>query len=166
MDNKFFDVRIFHHSCPSNSNQEITSCYKKHEGEKKRSYNACILNVEKATFTPLVFSTHGGMGKEAKAFHKRLASLISTKRDILYSDVMSYVRRRLRFCILRSCLAAIRGYRGKPSYYFFFIENFKIITIIIYTINEYNQGNNLRAAKTKICAASCTFKHMVPRNQL
>ena len=95
---------------------EIGSAYKKHEGEKKRGYNARVLNVEKATFTPLVFSTHGGMGKEAEAFHKRLASLIATKRGQLYSDVMSFVRRRLRFCILRSCLAAIRGYRGKPCF--------------------------------------------------
>ena len=63
-----------------------------------------------------IYSTHGGMGKEAEAFHKRLASLIATKRGQLYSDVMSFVRRRLRFCILRSCLAAIRGYRGKPCF--------------------------------------------------
>ena len=67
--------------------------------------------------TPLVFSMHGGMGEEAEAYHKRLASLIATKRGQLYSDhVMSFVRRRLRFSILRSCLAAIRGYRGKPCF--------------------------------------------------
>ena len=116
MDKTFVDVRVFHHECPSNNKLEIGSAYKKHEGEKKRGYNARVLNVEKATFTPLVFSTHGGMGKEAEAFHKRLASLIATKRGQLYSDVMSFVRRRLRFCILRSCLAAIRGYRGKPCF--------------------------------------------------
>ena len=62
------------------------------------------------------FSTHEGMGEEATAYHKRLASLISIKRGHLYSDVMYFVRRRLRFCILRSCLAAIGGYRGKPCY--------------------------------------------------
>ncbi len=116
MDKTYFDVRVFHQGCPSNSKQAVKQTYKKHEDEKKRSYNARIINVEKSTFTPLVFSTHGGMGEEAAAYHKRLASLIATKRGHLYSDVMSFVRRRLRFCVLRSCLAAIRGYRGKQCY--------------------------------------------------
>ena len=106
--------RVFHDNCPSNSKTAPSLVYKKHEEEKKRCYNARILNVEKATFTPLVFSTHGGMGEEAVAFCKRIATLLSTKRGNLYSIVMSFVRRRLRFCILRSCLAAVRGYRGKP----------------------------------------------------
>ena len=79
MDKTFFDVRVFHHECPSNKNLDIAAAYKKHEGEKKRGYNARVLNVEKATFTPLVFSTHGGMGQEAEAFHKRLATLIAKK---------------------------------------------------------------------------------------
>ena len=74
------------------------------------------MNVEKATFTPLVFSTHGGMGQEAEAYHKKLASLIATKRGVLYSEAMVFVRRQLRFCILRSCLAAIRGYRGRRCF--------------------------------------------------
>ena len=114
MDKTFLDVRVFHHDCPSNNKEEAAKVYKKQEQEKKRSYNARILEVEKATFTPLVISTHGGMGEEAESFYKRLATLIANKRGHLYSEVMSFVRRRLRFCILRSCLAAIRGYRGKP----------------------------------------------------
>ncbi len=105
---------------------ELYIKHKKHEGEKKRGYNARVLNVEKATFTPLVFSTHGGMGQEAESFHKRLATLIATKRGQLYNDVMSFVRRRLRFCILRACLAAIRGYRGKPCY----VDTFADINLI------------------------------------
>ena len=37
---------------------------KKHEQEKKRNYNRRIMNIENGTFTPLVFSVFGGMGKE------------------------------------------------------------------------------------------------------
>ena len=50
-------------------------------GEVRRvlEVNRRVLEVEKATFTPLVFSTTGGMGKEAEKFHKRLAALISEK---------------------------------------------------------------------------------------
>ena len=32
---------------------------------------------------------------------------------ILYSEAVSYVRRRIRFSILRTTLIALRGYRGK-----------------------------------------------------
>ena len=55
------------------------------------------------------------MGKEAEKFHKRLAALISEKRMTPYSDCMSYLRRKLSFCLLRTVLAALRGYRGKAA---------------------------------------------------
>ena len=74
-----------------------------------------VLNKEKCSFTPLVFSTHGGNGPEADRFHKRLATLIAKKRNILYSEAVSYVRRRVRFSILRTTLIALRGYRGKDA---------------------------------------------------
>ena len=61
LDKTFLDVRVFHHDCPSNSNQKTPAVYRKHEQEKKRGYNARIIEVEKATFTPLVFSTHGSV---------------------------------------------------------------------------------------------------------
>ena len=71
-----------------------------------------ISQVEKATFTPLVFSTTGGMALEASQFLKHLAEKISLKKGQRYSDVMSFVRRRLRFDLLRTCIISIRGYRG------------------------------------------------------
>ena len=115
MDKVFFDIRIFHPGADSNKNHSPSAMYKKHENEKKRTYNSRIIEVEKSTFTPLVFSTSGGMGEEADSYHKRIASLISEKRGSLYSDAISYMRRRLRFCILRTTLIALRGYRGKKS---------------------------------------------------
>ena len=60
-------------------------------------------------------STFGGMGGEAHNFHKRIAMLISEKRNKRYSDVISYIRTRLRFCLLKSVLVAVRGVRGKTS---------------------------------------------------
>ena len=82
MDKTFFDIRVFHPGADSNKAPDIKMAYKKHESEKKRSYNSRVLEVEKGTFTPLVFSTTGGMGEEAAAFNKRLASLLSEKRVI------------------------------------------------------------------------------------
>ena len=115
VDKTFFDVRVFHPGAESNKTTTIEAAFEKHEQEKKRTYNRRILEIEKATFTPLVFSTTGGMGKEAEKFHKRLASLLSEKRMTPYSDCMSYLRRKLSFCLLRTVLAALRGYRGQPA---------------------------------------------------
>ena len=52
-----------------------------HEQEKKRAYNQRVLEVENGVFTPLVFSTSSGMGREASEFYKRLADRLSEKRD-------------------------------------------------------------------------------------
>ena len=88
--------------------------YKHHEHLKKRAYNARVLEVEKGTFTPLVFSTTGGMGTEAEHFVKQLAMKMTMKdQSSDYSNNMSFVRRRLRFDLLRTTLIAIRGFRGK-----------------------------------------------------
>ncbi len=114
MDKTFVDVRVFHHGAASNCTETLEMAYKKQEAEKKRKYNQRIIDVEKASFTPLVFSTSGGMSVECQRFHKQLASLIANKRGNSYSDTAAYIRRKLRFCILRTVLTAVRGYRGSP----------------------------------------------------
>ena len=111
MDKVYFDVRIFHPSAPSNAS--AGDPFHKHEMEKKRKYNQRIIDVEKATFVPLVFSTNGAMGNEADRFNKRLATLISIKRSISYSEAITFIRRKLRFSILKTSLIALRGYRGQ-----------------------------------------------------
>ena len=83
------------------------------EREKKLLYNDRIINTERGTFTPLVFSTTGGMAPECARMNKRLAELIATKKGEAYSQVMQHIRTRLRFALLRCTLVAIRGSRGK-----------------------------------------------------
>ena len=61
MDKTFTDVRIFHPHAPTNAKMAVAQMYRHHEHLKKRAYNARVLQVEKGTFTPLVFSTTGGM---------------------------------------------------------------------------------------------------------
>ena len=46
---------------------------------------------------------------------KRVAHLIAEKRGEEYSHVISFIRTKLRFSLLKSTLMAIRGNRGKPS---------------------------------------------------
>ena len=108
----FLDIRIMHPNAPSYQNKSIEQVYRTQEKEKKRMYNERVLQVEKASFTPIVGSTFGGMGIEAQKHHKRIATLIAEKRKENYADVINYIRTRLRFCLLKSVLTAVRGVRG------------------------------------------------------
>ena len=53
---------------------------KKHENEKKRQYAERVMEIEKGTFTPLVFTTTGRMADECVNYHCRLAELIANKK--------------------------------------------------------------------------------------
>ena len=68
--------------------------------------------MEHGTLTPLICSTTGGWGKEATRFHKQLANLIVEKRGESYNTVMTFIRKRLRFTLLRTILESLRGTRG------------------------------------------------------
>ena len=101
-----------HPKAPSYVDKNIDQVYTAHEKEKKRAYNERVIQMEKGTFIPIVMSTSEGVGHEADR-HKRIASLIVEKRRESYADVLSYIRTRLRFYLLKSVLIAIRGVRGK-----------------------------------------------------
>ena len=72
----FFNVRVFNPLAKSNS-QPISTCYRKHENEKKRAYEQRVREIEHGSFTPLVLSLTGDMGKAATVCYKRLASMIA-----------------------------------------------------------------------------------------
>ena len=61
----FLDIRIMHPNSPSYQHKPIEQVYVQHENEKKRAYNERVLQIEKGSFTPIVLSISGGMGKEA-----------------------------------------------------------------------------------------------------
>ena len=52
------------------------------EQEKKRAYNERSFQIDHGTFTPLVLSVNGSMGRESQKFYLRLAQMISEKRDL------------------------------------------------------------------------------------
>ena len=62
------------------------------------------MSVEHGTFTPLVFSLTGGEGSEAFMFHKHTAQKISAKNEENYDRVLSLIRCKFSFLILRSIL--------------------------------------------------------------
>ena len=97
----FTSIHVYTCSCKKNT---------KHENEKKRAYEQCILDVEHASFTPLVFSAAGGMAKQSTTFYKRLASLLADKWDHTYT--LYRLCCRLSFSLLRSAIQCIRGARS------------------------------------------------------
>ena len=46
------------------------------------------MEVEQATFTPLVFTITGGVAPECQVYHKRLAELLSAKKGEDYSTTI------------------------------------------------------------------------------
>ena len=107
----FFDVRVSHPNAESYKDLNIQQIHRKHEDEKKRLYANRVLEVERGTFTPLVFTTTGGMADECQRFHSRLAELISIKKGEEYSTTISWIRSKVSFALLRSALLCLRGSR-------------------------------------------------------
>jgi len=110
----FFDVRIFNPTAHSCRNQSLSACYRRHELEKRRHYEDRVNQIEHGCFTPLVFSSSGGMGPTASVFFKRLASLLSTKRNSHYGSVMSWIRCKISFSLIHSAILCLRGTRTRP----------------------------------------------------
>ena len=108
----FVDVTILNPLAPSYRHKSTTSLLRNAENEKKNKYAARIIQVEKGTFTPLVFSTLGGCGVEASCFIKRLIDLLSTKTRCTQSKTASFVRTKISFSIVKSTVLCVRGTRG------------------------------------------------------
>ena len=107
----FFDIRVCHPNAESYKDLTPKQIYRMHENEKKRMYNQRVTDIEQGTFTPLVFTTTGGMGEECKKYHSRLAELIAMKQGEKYSKTMAWIRAKISFSIIRSALLCLRGTR-------------------------------------------------------
>ena len=112
----FFDVRVFNPLAQSYNNQTLKAAHRLSENQKKREYRERVVNVEHGSFTPLVFSSLGGMSVECLHFYNRIADKISEKRDISTSKGRAWIRTKLSFCLLRSTHLCIRGSRTKRQY--------------------------------------------------
>ena len=80
----FFDVRVCHPNADSYRDLTPKEIYKKHENERKRQYAKKVMEIERGTFTPLVFTTTGGMVDECVKYQNRLAELIVNNQGESY----------------------------------------------------------------------------------
>ena len=91
---------------------ELSNIHKLHEEVKKGKYAERVNIIEHGTFTPLVFTTTGGMRKECKIYHNRLAELIAKlnkKRE--YHTKIAWKRAKTCCSLHRSSLVCLRGSR-------------------------------------------------------
>ena len=109
----FFDVRVFNPLAQCYFNSTIKAAHKANEKSKKREYNDRILQIEHGSFTPLVFSTFGGMSVECSNLYNKVAEKIAEKRDIASSMAKAWIRTKISFCLLRTTNLCIRGSRAK-----------------------------------------------------
>ena len=105
-----FDVRVTDTDQPSQRGMAPDKVLEKHEREKKDKYAAACA-ARQRSFTPLVFSVDGLLGKETSAAVKRLASLLSKKWSSKYSAVCGFLRARLSLALVRATGRCLRAER-------------------------------------------------------
>ena len=107
----FFDVKVTHVNSKTNQEKPTAAIFKEQESEKKRKYQQRVREVKMGSFTPLIFGTNGGMGEECKMFTKHLAEKLAEKDVEGYPFVISCLRTRVSYEILKSVNSNIRGSR-------------------------------------------------------
>ncbi|KAG0724825.1 hypothetical protein GWK47_039809 [Chionoecetes opilio] len=105
----FMDIRIFDPMAACHRELSLETAHQRNEQEKIRAYGERIQHVDQGSFTPLVFTTSGGMGPKAKCFYSRLADVMAEKKHQPRSHVVAWMRCRLSFSLLRSALLCLRG---------------------------------------------------------
>ena len=106
-----YDVRVAHLNAASGKCKSTELILLRRENEKKRVSSRGVIEIEQGVFPPLVFGTNGAMGKECATFHKILATKLAAKYNKPYSTIMSNLRTKIYFCLLKSSLLCLRGTR-------------------------------------------------------
>ena len=64
----------------------------------------------------MVYSVDGMACKEARAYEKRVASLLATKWDRRYSEMVGFVRGRMSLAVIRSNTMLLRSARADRAW--------------------------------------------------
>ena len=104
----FFDIKVFNPLAKRHVGQDLKKCFESNKREKKRAYNERVLEIEHGSFTPLVFSATGGMGRECTKFVSRLAEMIAYKQNKRYSEVITWLRRKISIGLCKAVESACK----------------------------------------------------------
>ena len=108
------EARIGYHSKKFLGNRangihmDTSTAYQLNEKEKKKNGSFTAI-VEHGSFTPIVMSTYGGIGKEDSKFCNSLARLLVGKKNQQRLVMTSRIRRNLTFPSINSTCMCIRG---------------------------------------------------------
>ena len=80
----------------------------------KTFMNHLVCAVEHGSFSPLVYSTSGGIGPIATVVYWRLASMMAEKCDEPFSQTLFWLRCRLSFSLLCSAVTCLHRARLSP----------------------------------------------------
>ena len=95
----YFDVLVFHPYASSYLSRALTDLFKLHEQLKRLEYQERIVNIDRGSFAPLVFSTTGSDGQIAERFLQHLAAKLAENDSTSYSSVMAWLRCRTSFAL-------------------------------------------------------------------
>ncbi len=99
------------------TNHYLLSTVNKNKKRNVHNYEDRMIQVEHGCFSPLVFTTAGGLSPITNVVYKRLASLISRKQNTSYNKTIFWIRCKLGFALIRSAIQCLRGSRNSLSYY-------------------------------------------------
>ena len=71
---------------------------------------------------PLAYSVDGMAGVEARAFEKRIASLLAVKWRREYSELLGFVRAKMAMVVVRANTLLLRGARLKRPKWIPFVD--------------------------------------------
>ena len=97
----FFDLCAFNPLAPCYSRLSLDESHATNERDKIRKYSERIINVEQGIFTPLVFTSEGGMARQSQIFYERMTELIAEKTGEKKGFFMAWVRCRLSFPLVK-----------------------------------------------------------------
>ena len=101
---------LIHLHAPTYSYSTLSQCYVVNEQGKRRAYDEHFREMERACFSPLVFSASGGIGPSATTVYSKLASMLADKRDRPYSHCIFWLCCLLCFSLVRSAIMCIRSH--------------------------------------------------------
>ena len=128
----FLNVRVFNANANRCINTTLPQCHETNDKEKKRNYNYRILQIEHRAFTTLVFSIYGSMGRECTKFYSKLEELLSDKRKKSKLLKVDWLRTKVCFGLLKSCLLCLRGSRSVNRNIVKINDNFVTVNLCFY----------------------------------
>ena len=92
-----FDLRIFNPLASCYSRLSLDAAHSRNERDKTIKYGERIIDVKQGTFTPLVFTSAGGMARQSQIFINRMAELMAEKKGEKKVFFTAWLRCKLSF---------------------------------------------------------------------